>query len=979
MQKILQLFQQTKSWKLFRRRLEPNAKLSIGNIPGSARSFLLRSIFDNFPVIYIADGDNSSTARYEEILALAGPDSAIRVTRDSTTQIEFWRKVLADEKLIAVINKEVIYLSAPRLENLKDLVLTLGRGEEFNRDKMIDWLVEHNYELVDLVTEPWEYSVRGGIVDVFVEKEENPVRIEFFGDEIVSLRKFDSLTQRSIKPIERFELTSRLRPIESNQPFLSLLPKHYIILSEILIDCPNHKIVFFDNETCDFNFEFLSPSIYLGNFSILGSEIESSNLTFYIICRDEFQKERLERLLGEKPVYLVGNLNDGFLAPNDGFAVLTEKEIYGVPVMRLPKRKFKGLPVDDLLSLRKGDYVVHKNYGVGIFEGTKRLRIGDKEKDFLHIRYAGKGKLFLPVENLSLLDRYVSSEENPPVLDRLGSKNWLRVKTKAAQAVTDYAKELLELYAQRAVAKGFQFSQDTEWQAELEASFQFQETLDQLNAWQAAKCDMEKAKPMDRMICGDVGFGKTEVALRAAFKAVMDGKQVAMMVPTTILSYQHYNTFRKRLEKFPIKVEMLSRFVNPKKRKEIVEGLRNGKVDIVIGTHILLNAVKSAKDLGLLIIDEEQKFGVRQKERIKELRTGIDVLSLTATPIPRSLYMSLVGLRDISTIHTPPSGRKEIKTEVIHWNDEYIRSRIRHEVKRGGQVFLVHNRIESLPKLVNKIKKLCPDLQIISAHGRLPEQLLANSYLDFVEGKYDILITTAIIESGIDMPRVNTIIVSRADWFGLADLHQLRGRVGRSKEQAFALFILPDSCEISESAQKRLSAILAYSKLGSGFKLAMRDMEIRGVGNLLGLEQHGHIARVGFNLYVSLLKETVAKLKGEKITPEPDLSFDVESYIPEEFISNSYERVAIYRRLLSVETIEEIESIKEELVDRFGRYPLIMENLFKIALIRVLAREKYLQRVVVKQNQIILIGQKIRRELTGGLDQVISELEKLGR
>lgn len=981
MQELYRLFTQSLTLAPFLQNLKEKKLISVRNISGSARSFLAYSLLDYGSVVFLTNDTAEFNERSEEILALVGKKQTMVVSEESVTQIEFFKRTASQEKFIAVTKKELINLPAPKIEQLSNLSLKLKCGGVFKRDQLTNWLIDQDFELVDLVTEPGEFAVRGSIVDIFLEKLENPVRIEFFGDEVISIRYFDALNQRSIQPIESVEIIGRKIPSFTTQPFLSILSAHYIILLENRSDQQISKLlpqknitVVFDEIKGNFDFGFLAPNIYLGNLAVLRAEIESANLTYYIVLRDRHQQERLQKILGEKPHYLVGKLNSGFIAPRDGYVVLTEKEIYGVPIMRLPRRKFKGLPVDNLLSLKKGDYVVHYNYGVGIFEGTKRLRINDKEKDFLYIRYAGAGKLYLPVENLNLLDRYIGTEEKPPTLDRLGSKNWLWIKAKAQKAAADYAQELIQLYAQRSLTKGFRFLADTEWQAELEAAFPFQETPDQSKAWEDVKKDMESDKVMDRLICGDVGFGKTEIALRAAFKAVMTGKQVVMLVPTTILAYQHYNTFKKRLAKFPIRVEMLSRLVKPKERQTIIEGLKNGKVDIVIGTHSLLKAVKSAKDLGLLIIDEEQRFGVRQKEAIKKLKLGIDALTLTATPIPRTLYMALVGIRDISMINTPPLGRKEIKTEVLHWDSEVIRTRIRQEIARGGQVFIVHNRIESLPKLVKRIQQLCPELRIVSAHGRMPERFLAEIYLDFVQGNYDILITTAIIESGIDMPKVNTIIVDRADWFGLADLHQLRGRVGRSREQAFALFIVPESDKISEASRKRLSAILQYSQLGQGFKLALRDMEIRGIGNLLGPEQHGHITRVGFNLYCSLLKEAVAKLKGEVPTIEPDLSFDVEAFIPEEYIPNSYERVAIYRRFLTAETKEEINAVKEELADRFGKYPAIMENLIKIAQIRVLARKQRIFKIRLKQNHITIFDEKTQKEFFGGLDKIIEEL-----
>lgn len=985
MQELYRRFAQSPTIHAFQKILKQKQVISVQNIFGSAQSLLAYSLFPYHSVILLPKDSLNFNARSEEILSITDSEQAIVVTEETVTQIEFWLKVTTHKKFIAIIKKEVTSQPAPKLAQLESLTWQLFRGLTVKRDKLISWLNEQNYELVDLVTESGEFALRGSIIDIYPEKLSNPVRLEFFGDEIVSIRYFDELTQRSIKQVESVELTARKIPAFVTQPFLTILPKNdFIILLEDPIDeqlkllPKQNKLVFFDQSEGEFDFGFLTPNVYLGNLSILSSEIESSNMTYYIIARDDYQKERLQRILGEKPIYGTGNLNNGFIAPQDGYAVLTEKEIYGMPVMRLPKkRRFKGLPVDDLLALKNGDYVVHIDYGIGIFEGTKRLSIDNKEKDFLFIRYAEHGKLYLPIENLNRLDRYVGSEDKPPVLDRLGSKSWFWAKAKAAKAIDLYAEELINLYAQRSLITGFRYPADNEWQTELEASFPFQETPDQLKAWEEVKRDMESNKVMDRLICGDVGFGKTEIALRAAFKAVLAGKQVALLAPTTILAYQHYNTFRSRLERFAVHVAMLSRLVSAQNRKTIIEGLKTGKIDIVIGTHILLKAVNAFKDLGLLIIDEEQKFGVRQKEKIKQLKLAVEVLTLTATPIPRTLYMALAGLRDISTIHTPPIGRKEIKTEVIVWDNETIRTRIREEINRGGQVFIIHNRITSLPRLVKKIQNLCPDLRIVSAHGQMPEQQLAEIYLDFIEGKYDVLITTAIIEAGIDMPRVNTIIVDRADWFGLADLHQLRGRVGRSREQAYALFIVPDSEKISEAARKRLSAILAYSQLGSGFKLAMRDMEIRGIGNILGPQQHGHIVRIGFGLYQALLKEAVAKLKGEAPIIEPELSLDVEAYIPEEFISDSYERVAIYRRLLAVESKEEIEKIKEELVDRFGNYPTIMENLFKIAQIRVLARKKFIPRIILKQNHIIIFGRNRKKELSGGLEAVIGELDKM--
>jgi transcription-repair coupling factor (superfamily II helicase) len=522
--------------------------------------------------------------------------------------------------------------------------------------------------------------------------------------------------------------------------------------------------------------------------------------------------------------------------------------------------------------------------------------------------------------------------------------------------------------------RGIEFGHDSQWQAELEASFPYEETPDQLKALSEVKRDMERPRPMDRLICGDVGYGKTEIALRAAFKAASNLKQVAILAPTTILCYQHYATFRKRLAKFPLRVEMLSRLVPAARQPGILEGLKTGVIDIVIGTHQLLSPGIHYRDLGLLIIDEEQKFGVRQKERIKAARASIDVLTLTATPIPRTLYMSLAGLRDISQIHTAPPGRREIATEVAPWHDTLMCDYVTRELKRGGQVFFVHNEIESILTIAQRLERLLPGVKFAVGHGQMSGRLLANIYLDFASGGYQMLLSTAIIESGLDMPNVNTIIVNRADRFGLADLHQLRGRVGRSQQQAYALFLTPARREVTLDARKRLSALLAYSKLGSGFKLALRDMEIRGVGNLLGTEQHGQVARVGFSLYTQMLKEAVARIKGEPIAVEPELRIDVSAFLPKEYVTDSFERVALYKRLLAVESEQELAEMRDELVDRFGRYPAAVETLFKIAMVRVRSRKLGLLKVVLKNQVATVVRSDKTVTVKGGIDELLAWL-----
>ena len=582
----------------------------------------------------------------------------------------------------------------------------------------------------------------------------------------------------------------------------------------------------------------------------------------------------------------------------------------------------------------------------------------------------------MPVENIGLLDRYVGSDDQTPALDRLGGRSWLHAKAKAARASAECAEELLEIYARRATARGIQFSHDGKWQAELEASFPYEETPDQIEVMADVKRDMEAPRPMDRLICGDVGYGKTEIALRAAFKAASDMKQVAVLAPTTILCYQHYATIRKRLARFPLRVEMLSRLVPPATQTEIRTGLKSGVIDIVVGTHQLLNPRLAYHDLGLLIIDEEQKFGVRQKERIRAARAAVDVLTLTATPIPRTLYMSLSGLRDISQIHTAPPGRREIATEVAAWDDRLICDYVTREISRGGQVFFVHNEIESITEVAKRLQRILPGIRFAIAHGQMSGRHMADIYVGFASGEYQMLLSTAIIESGLDLPNVNTIIVNRADRFGLSDLHQLRGRVGRSEAQAYALFLTSAHREITEDARKRLSALLAYSQLGSGFKLALRDMEIRGVGNLLGTEQHGQVARVGFNLYTQMLKEAVARLKGENVAVEPELSLDVSAYIPKEYVADSFERVALYKRLLAVESEPELEELRAELVDRFGRYPAPVETLFLIALVRVRSRRLGLLKVSLKNHVATIVRADKTVTAKGGIDELLVWLKR---
>lgn len=977
MKELIDRFLTNNKFKMIISHLSDRKVIPVSNLVGSAKALFAStlSLVTSRPVVYI--GPDETISRIRTDLQTFSPSPVLSLSSNYSTQLKTVRKISSQSNYLLALSPSTLSLPLPESIELEHSLIVMEVGTPLSLVALSTWLAEHGYERTDLVSEPGEWTVRGGIIDCFPPDEQNPIRIEFFGDRIESIRQFDPLTQRSVSRLASIELPQLSGQFTSHKTVLQLLPAQTIIVSETQ-PLDDFTTIVLSPLPQEIDFGQLPPPIYLGNFTLLKSELESTAWHYYLFCGEEYQQERLERILGKRATLYSGTVSQGFVDPSSRFAILTETELYGMPIMRPPRRKFKGLPVDSLIALHNGDYVVHTDYGIGIFEGITRLTIGEqREKDFILIRYGGGEKLYLPVENIGLLDRYLGAEENPPHLDRLGSHAWLRAKARAAKATEEYARELLEINARRTLARKKPFSHDTPFQTELEATFPFEETEDQLRALAAIKKDMESSKPMERLISGDVGYGKTELALRAAFKTVMDFKQVAVIAPTTILCYQHYYTFKKRLENFPVRVEMVSRFIPRTERIKILDDLSRGKVDIIIGTHLLLNPEVRFKDLGLLVIDEEQKFGVQQKERLKRFVSSIDILLLSATPIPRTLYMSLVGLRDISPIHTPPLGRKEIITEVSPWDDTIIREWVQREYARQGQVFFVHNRIATLEKTSRHLKQLLPDLRIATAHGRMAEKELAQIYLDFQDGKYDLLVSTAIVESGLDLPNVNTIIVNDAHRFGLADLHQLRGRVGRSHEQAYALFLVPETDKITDEARKRLSAIIAYSQLGSGFKLALRDMELRGVGNLLGTEQHGHIARVGFNLYCHLLKTAIAQLKGEEVTSEPELHLDIEAYIPESYIADSFERIAIYKRLLEIETAAELKDLADELTDRFGRYPAILENLFKVAEIKLYARNLKVKKVTLTGNQITIDGVNQRLSFRGDLDTLVKKLKKL--
>ncbi|QQE74562.1 transcription-repair coupling factor [Brevibacillus composti] len=703
-----------------------------------------------------------------------------------------------------------------------------------------------------------------------------------------------------------------------------------------------------------------------GQMNVLKTELarwKKAQDQIVFVAADLERAKRLERVLHDyemeadllteeastvppgRPTIILGNLQTGFELPLNKLVVITEGEVFTAKqrkARKVQQTMTNAERIKNYLELKPGDYVVHINHGIGKYLGIETKEILGIHKDYLHIQYAGGDSLFVPIEQIDHVQKYVASEESQPKVYSLGGSEWKRVKNKVQSSVKDIAEDLIKLYAAREAAVGHAFSRDTEEQREFEAMFPYQETPDQLRAIAEVKQDMEKRRPMDRLVCGDVGYGKTEVAIRAAFKAVMEGKQVAVLVPTTILAQQHYETFRERFADYPIRVEVLSRFRSRKEQNATMKGLKDGIVDVVIGTHRLLSKDIQFRDLGLLIVDEEQRFGVSHKEKLKQLKTNVDVLTLTATPIPRTLHMSMIGVRDLSVIETPPENRFPVQTYVMEYSPALVREAIEREMARGGQVFFLYNQVQGIEQMAEQISMLVPDARIAVAHGQMNESELESVILDFLEGNYDVLVSTTIIETGVDIPNVNTLIIHNADKMGLSQLYQLRGRVGRSNRIAYAYFTYQRDKVLTEVAEKRLQAIKEFTELGSGFKIAMRDLSIRGAGNLLGAEQHGFINSVGFDLYSQMLKDAIDELKGEvkqEAAPPVEINLQLDAYLPSTYITDSRQKIEMYKKFVAVSTLEDVDDLAEELLDRFGPLTKPVENLLTISRLRVYALE----------------------------------------
>lgn len=899
----------------------------------------------------------------------------------------------------------------PESRSLQKQRIVLTTGQQYELEFLIEELVEFGYERSDFVSSVGEFSVRGGLIDVFAFESIDPVRIEFFGDVVDTIRSFEILTQRSKTKIERVAILPPPSAIdgqyaESKSDILDLLPENTVLLldqpelyereslsskkpvesnvavqewskEEVDKDWQSlqHKIGQFKSVAhseigtrgVDIHFGMTSHAEYKGKIKDLRKELDRfetvKDTNIFVLLEEQFEVERMQDLLQDSERNIqIGQaiLHSGFRYKNAGIFVVTEKDLFG----RIPRKKNwgkyrGGTPITKLNTLTHSDLVVHIDHGIGRYVGLAKITVANAERECLKIRYRDSDLLYVHIDQMWRISKYSGSDGIAPQLSQLGGKDWEKIKEKTQKSIQKMAEDLLKLYATRQSKEGFAYSNDTLWQKELEASFLYDETPDQLRTIEEVKKDMEAIAPMDRLICGDVGFGKTEVALRAAFKAVLDGKQVAILVPTTVLAQQHFVTFRERLSQYPIEVGLLSRFKTTKEQKNAVEDLKSGKLDVIIGTHRILSKDVEFKELGLIIIDEEHRFGVKQKEKLKSAYNLVDVLSLSATPIPRTLHFSLAGSRDMSVINTPPNERLPVITQVSPFDKKVMKQAILDEVYRGGQVFLVHNAVRSIYSMENLVKKLIPNLRVGVAHGQMSSHQLEKVMTEFVEKKYDCLICSMIIESGIDMPNVNTLIVNRADKLGLAQLYQIKGRVGRSNRQAFTYFLVPPIKYLTPTALKRLQTIEEHFELGAGLQIAMKDLEIRGAGNLLGAEQSGFINVIGFDLYCKLLENAVKNLKDEQSDlPENGylmdviVDVDIDAYIPDAYISTDFERVNIYQRLTLSKSKEELTELGDELRDRFGPLPKQARNLLEITELRQICASFGLEKVKIRKNAL---------------------------
>lgn len=932
-------------------------------------------------------------------------------------------KALLEEKELTVVTSIdgcMDFLES--LEKIKEQLIHYESDSTVDIEQLKNQLVALGYERVGQVEMPGQFSVRGGIVDIYCLTEENPWRIELWGDEIDSIRSFDPESQRSLENLEELTIYPAVEHIGDKDmvSFLDYFPEERTI---IFLDEPNRLTEkggaveeeyrqsrmhreekgsrnLPENWLCSFEqlqkelnkrncisvcalepkqegwkvrekfyLEVKSISAYNNSFELLVKDLHQYKKQGYRIALLSGSRTRAERLAKDlqeeglaafygqdydreicpgEIMVVYGHAKKGFEYPLIKFAVMTESDIFGQEQKKKKKKNYSGSRIQDFAELSVGDFVVHEKHGLGIYRGIEKVEVDRIVKDYIKIEYRGGSNLYIPATQLDCLQKYSGADASKaPKLNKLGTQEWNKTKSKVRGAVKNIAKELVELYAVRQEKEGYVCGPDTVWQREFEEMFPYEETEDQLSAIEDAKRDMESTRIMDRLICGDVGYGKTEVALRAAFKEVQESRQVAYLAPTTILAQQIYNTFVQRMKEFPVRVELLCRFRTPAQQKKAIEDLKKGQVDVIIGTHRILSKDVQFKNLGLLIVDEEQRFGVTHKEKIKQLKKDVDVLTLTATPIPRTLHMSLIGIRDMSVLEEPPMDRMPIQTYVMEYDEETVREAINRELRRGGQVYYVYNRVTDIADVALRIAKLVPDARVDFAHGQMSERELENVMYSFVNGDIDVLVSTTIIETGLDISNVNTMIIHDSDRYGLSQLYQLRGRIGRSNRTAYAFLMYRKNVMLKETAEKRLAAIREYTDLGSGFKIAMRDLELRGAGNLLGAQQHGHMNAVGYDLYCKMLNEAVKEAKGIRTMEDFETSVDlnVDAYIPDSYISNEFQKLDIYKRIAGIETQQDYDDMLEELLDRFGEPGKAVLNLLAIAKLKAIAHQGYVTEI----------------------------------
>jgi transcription-repair coupling factor (superfamily II helicase) len=1004
------------------RQLDAGGNCFVEGLWGSAAAALTAALASRIPRTTICILPQIETAEeFEEDLEFFSPGLALpfpaweRMSEEEAPDAEIRSQRLSVLKYLADLRQgaaaghiivapvQALLQSVPSPAVLSENSLLLRKEMEIAPDRIAEWLAGRDFQPVRQAEVPGEFSRRGGILDIFPLTAEEPVRIEFFGDQIESIRAYDPATQTSKQEIAEISLaalpmrdgavemdpcsffdhlpeTAALvlrEPAEimehANEALTRGLPGVSESAAESLKGAPKRFATLhlaslpgvFSGMPITFHVHsierFIQPlDLAVKELELVASERERT----VVLCNAQGERDRLMEILAQSPVLAnkrfqvrLGRVHQGFDWTDLSFALLTHHEIFQRYRERRTIPRYRhARPMETFYELEPGDYVVHAAHGIGLFHGMTMMGEEGERQEALKIEYAGRAFLFVPASRIELVQKYIGPSEHRPPLSKLGSRSWLARKERVEESVRDLAAELLRLHAVREASPGVPQLPDTDWQREFEAAFPYEETEDQLDVAQETKTDMERTRPMDRLICGDVGYGKTEIAMRAAFKAVMSGHQVAVLVPTTVLAAQHTQTFGERMADYPVRIAMLSRFVTPAKQKEIVADLAEGSIDIVIGTHRLVQRDVLFHDLGLAVIDEEQRFGVEHKERLKRLRATVDVLTLTATPIPRTLHMSLLGIRDISSLNTPPRDRLSIHTRLMRYDAHKVRQAVLHEMARGGQVYFLHNRVETIDGMAKELRDLVPEARFVVGHGQMPERRLAQVMKHFIAHRADVLVCTTIIESGLDIPNVNTILINNADMFGLAELHQLRGRVGRYKHRAYAYLLLPPQRPVTPVAEKRLKAIEEFCELGAGFRIAMRDLEIRGAGNILGAEQSGYIAAVGYEMYSSLLEQAVRAMKNLPTIERPDVTLQLgtEAFLSKEYVPDASQRISLYRRLHQAHTAEDLETIRADMRDRFGQLPERAEGLIAEMRLRQLAQEAGIASLATADRRVIV-------------------------